>query len=206
MTDNRSVIDQEFPVDHKVFVVAIMRKPDGPEHAFLMVEGRQLDGRTILRRYDLFIDLESTKRKSKIVISEKIVKTNEAKETLGNMLRFDRVYYRAWNISKTKADDLHTAIVNNQLEPPDYQKLGDRATGPKSFSVEGHSCFSWAKEKLHSLDDKRIKLNSYTDFVGASARLCIRGKNDLPWSNIILGVFLVILALLGYAIFHVLKT
>ena len=53
-----STLDQNILIDQDNAVVSILRKPDGKnsEHAFLIVEAISSFGKSVLRRYDLFVD------------------------------------------------------------------------------------------------------------------------------------------------------
>jgi len=175
-----SVFDENIPVDQDNFAVAIMRKPEGtnPEHAFLMVEGRDKQGIGFLRRYDLLLDSESNENKALIYIKpEKKFHPQEAQHVFHNdFLKNEEVYSIAWSITCEQAFELNEDILIDMKSPPNYQVSGDQSIIAKSFSKEGHSCFSWAREKLHNLNDERIRLpGKYSDFIASKTSLHIKG-------------------------------
>ena len=174
------VFDDNIPIDDDNFAVGIMRKPEGKnsEHAFLVVEGRDPSGNTIFRRYDLFIDQNSTEGKALIRIQPDLVcPVGEAKERFANdILNNEEVYNLAWSIDKQQAESLHEDILKDRDNPPVYQVSGDKSLIAKSSSKEGQSCFSWARHKLHNLKDERVRMSEkYSDFIGAKTSLYLTG-------------------------------
>ncbi len=179
-----STLDENIPIDHDNFVVSILRKPnsENSEHAFLIVEAISSFNTMILRRYDLFIDKESAEGKALIYIKpEVIVDAKDAKTALlEDILRGQEVYSISWSITKQQATALHNDILKDKQNPPTYQVSGNTSLVAKSISIEGHSCFTWAREKLHNLEDVRIRLpEKYTDFIAAKTSLYIKGKNHV---------------------------
>ncbi len=177
-----STLDPNIPVDQLNFVVSILRKPnsENPEHAFLMVEAISSFDKLVFRRYDLFIDKDSADRRALIYMKpEVVVDVKDAKTALlEDILRGEEVYSISWSITKQQATALHNDILKDKANPPKYQVSGDASLVAKSSSVEGHSCFTWAREKLHNLEDERIRLpEKYTDFIGAKTSLYIKGAN-----------------------------
>jgi len=178
-----SVIDNNIPVDQDNWVVSIMRKPEGenPEHAFLMVEGQNNFNKTILKRYDLFMDKDSSDKKALIYIRpETVVDTADAKTALlEDLLKGEEVYAVLWSITKAQAKSLHDDILKDKANPPKYQVSGDKSLVAKSSGNEGHSCFTWAREKLHNLNDDRIQLpEKYTDFIATQTSRYIKGNPE----------------------------
>ena len=97
---------------------------------------------------------------------------------LENILNGEEVYSISWSITKQQATALHNDILKDKENPPTYQISGDTSLVAKSLSWEGHSCFSWACEKLHNLKDERIIIpKKYTDFIAAKTSLYIKAKN-----------------------------
>ena len=180
-----SVIDNNIPIDHKNWVIAIMRKPQGdnPEHAFLMVEGETSFGKVILKRYDLFVDENSLSNKVKALIyikPEVVTEQADARTALlDDLLKGEEVYSISWSITRSQAELLHQDILQDKSNPPDYQVSGDKSLVAKSSSNEGHSCFTWAREKLHNLNDPRVQLpEKYTDFIAAKTSRYIKGNPE----------------------------
>jgi len=177
-----SVFDDNIPVDQDNFAVAILRKPDGknPEHAFIMVEGRDKDGSGFLWRYDLFIDSGNKENRALINRIEKKFQLDQAQSVFKKeILKDEEVYGLAWSITYEQAVELNEDILNDQKNPPIYQVSGDKSLIAKSSSNEGHSCFSWAREKLHNLKDERIKLPpKYSDFIASKTSFHIRGGKE----------------------------
>ncbi len=177
-----SVLDPNILIDQHNSVVSILRKPDGAdaEHAFLIVETLNSFGGMVLRRYDLFFDKESAEGKSLIYIKpEVIIDLEDARVALlEDILRGEEVYSISWSITKQQVIGLHNDILRDKANPPRYQISGSTSLIAKSSSAEGHSCFTWAREKLHNLADDRIRLpEKYTDFIAAKTSFYIKGVN-----------------------------
>lgn len=177
-----SVLDANIVIDQENSVVSILRKPNSeqPEHAFLIVEALSSFNQMVFRRYDLFINKESSEGRALIYIKpEVVVDLQDARMTLlENILKREEVYSISWSIIKQQANALHTDILRDKANPPKYQVSGDSSLIAKSSSAEGHSCFTWAREKLHNLEDERIRLpEKYSDFIAAKTSLYIKGTN-----------------------------
>lgn len=152
-----SVIDNNIPVSNAQWVVGIARKPRGknPEHALLLVEGRNSFGQAILRRYDLF-DSDSKPGIATISTKNLNVDSDNAASILDTLLAGDDIYVQSWGITDTQADNLHLDVLQDSKRTFNYQVSGDKSIFAKSTSHEGHSCFSWAREKLLNLNDPRM--------------------------------------------------
>ena len=178
-----SLLNNNFEVTQSVWVVSLLRKPHGsnPEHAFIIVQGSYESGRTLLRRYDLFISSES--KEYDIYIKESNVAQVLSEKTLiQDFLRYEQVQGIHWQLSCEKGEELHQLVKasKDQLNRP-YNMSGDVATAPKTapnsdekshgflssnpvskiigdtiFSPSGHSCFTWAREKLRDLQLEHI--------------------------------------------------
>lgn len=177
-----SVFDHSIMVDAENWVVAILRKPEAenPEHAFLMVEGRNEQNKAVLRRYDLFIDQKKPGHEGLVYIKpDIIVQPTETKEAVKQILNEDMVHGICWSITRQQAESLHQDILEDSKKPIQYQLSGDRSLLAKSNSMEGHSCFTWAREKLHNLKDERIHLDEkYSDFIAAIPSRYLKGESS----------------------------
>jgi hypothetical protein len=177
-----SVFDSNMPVSKEEFVVSILRKPHSsePEQAFLMVEGINVYGKYIIRRYDFTRDAIDTSKAKIIVKPEVISEVNEAESmVVDNILRGEEVFSISWSITKLQAQDLHNDILKDEQSPPIYREKVDLLIPSPSSSLEGESAFSWARKKLHNLQDERISLKEqYADFVNASASHHLKGTAE----------------------------
>lgn len=186
-----STLDPNILIDQHNSVVSILRKPnsENAEHAFLVVEVLSSFDKMVLRRYDLFIDKENAEGKALIYIKpEVILDLQDARITLlEDILKGEEVYSISWSITKQQVIALHNDILRDKANPPKYQISGDASLIAKSTSVEGHSCFTWAREKLHNLADERIRLpEKYTDFIAAKTSFYIKGANHTSGKCVLL--------------------
>ncbi|MEM7361681.1 MAG: hypothetical protein AAF335_01570 [Bacteroidota bacterium] len=176
-----STADSRISISHYIWAVSIMRKPNtyNPDHAFLMVEGITNDGYGIIRRYDLVKKGESG--------FSKIIKKEQASIGIGEMknmfslffLKQDTFYCKTWNIRKEQATSLDQDIVSDTHKEIRYCVSGDKSLLAASMNSSGHSCFTWAREKLHNLEDERIELpEKVTDFLGAKTSFYIGSNGD----------------------------
>lgn len=178
-----SLLDDELEVTQSTWIVSLLRKPAGsnPEHAFIVVEGSREEGRTLLRRYDLFV--EDNVKEYKVHMNELDVAQNLARKALINdMLKNEEVYGKSWQLGSEKADELHEIVNASRREPQRvYNILGDVATAPKTapnskeenincisstpvsallahgiFTAPGHNCFTWARAMLRELELNHI--------------------------------------------------
>lgn len=177
----KSVIDKKLSIKKDQWVVSILRKPNGsnPEHAFLIVEGANSFNQGIIRRYDLFVDRDN-KKKSFINIKEsEWLKSDEREEQLNLFLGGENVYARSWQICEEEAKTLHKNVIGDSTNPPDYQLSGNRSLVAKSSLHEGHSCFTWAREKLLELNNPKIDIEiKIKDFIAAQTSLYIQPSTD----------------------------
>lgn len=180
---NYSVINDGIVVDEDSWVISLLRKPKGtnPEHAFLILEGCNTGGaRTILRRYDFVADRQR-EGKAVIITRNFSVPVADARGTvLGVLLRDEEVYARTWGITRDQAQQLHQDALRDQGTPPDYQVSGNKSIVAKSFDAEGHSCFTWAREKLLNLHDDRMNdiKPKIGDFIAAQTSRYIKGETE----------------------------
>lgn len=166
----KSIINPDFFINKDSWVVSLVRKPEGenPEHAFLIVEGANSFGRGIIKRYDLFMDKDNSP-KAVIVIKESgLLKEAERQNYFNSMLKEEDIVAKTWKITDGQAEQLDTAATNDKKNPPDYQMSGNKSLIAKSHSAEGHSCFTWAREKLLNLNDPNITIEpKLQDFIAA---------------------------------------
>ncbi|MEM7361680.1 MAG: hypothetical protein AAF335_01565 [Bacteroidota bacterium] len=171
-----STANNRITISNNIWAISIMRKPNtyNPDHAFLMVEGITNDGYGIIRRYDLVKKGESgfskiiKKEKKNINISE--MESIFCKE----FLKRNTFCCKTWSIRKRQAASLDQDVVLDINKDIRYCRLGNRSLVAASTNSTGHSCFTWAREKLHNLEDRRIELpEKITDYFGAKTSFYI---------------------------------
>ncbi|MBA8667961.1 hypothetical protein H1Q59_08685 [Holosporaceae bacterium 'Namur'] len=73
------------------------------------------------------------------------------------------LYYKSWNIEREQGEKLHAEILRDVQNPPRYKMSGNENISGHSntgSSKKGHSCFTWAREKLRNMEDPRIDMPS----------------------------------------------
>ena len=158
----RSTACNNLLIDQDRWAVSIMRKPTGqnPEHAFLIVEGITPSGQGILRRYDLFTD-QNKASQGLVKIKEELVAPKDIEKLLKEFLKGESFYCQTWSITRGQAQHLHQDVLADQAKSIPYFILGNKNVFAKSTpapSTQGHNCFTWAREKLHKLNDGAIQL------------------------------------------------
>lgn len=151
-------------------------------HAFLVVEGVDRLGKVFFRRYDFCQD-QMTPIKGIVRINESDyagIDPLAAKPELDNMLRQDEIYSKSWNITKEQGADLRKDVIDDSKNPPNYVIWGSESFSTKIKSIgNGHSCFTWAREKLLKLKDKQITLPmKFSDVILAIPDLYITGNEN----------------------------
>ena len=184
-----SQADNKIPITVNNWAVSIMRKPTSgnPEHAFLIVEGITNNHRGLIRRYDLVIDDERPKF-VEIIDKEIRVKLKDLKNTFyKDFLKQSVFFCKTWSLSLNQAELLHKDIIADQSNDIMYFVSGDKSIMGSFSGIKGHSCFTWAREKLHNLNDKRIQLpEKFSDKIGAKTSFYITDPNKKKDSCIIL--------------------
>lgn len=176
-----SEVDDNFLISYETWVVSIMRKAEvgNTEHAFLMVEGINQFGKSTVRRYDLVIH-DDRKNYSQILILPPDDTQAEVK-TVANLTKGDKCYYQSWIITREQAAQLHKNILRdkdiaNSPEGIRYFVSGDQSLIGKSSLKQGHSCFTWAREKLIEIEDNR---KTFTKNLKPKITDCIAAKTSL---------------------------
>jgi len=179
-----STADSKIPITYDNWVVSLLRKPTGknPDHAFLVIEGVNQMGKGLLVRYDL---VDNEKEQGYALIVSKFlpeIEPNEMKFAFcKELMKQEEVYCKAWSISRQKSLLLFQDIEQDRTKKIKYFISGKNSIFVKSMSIDGHSCFTWAREKLYNLDDERIKKGipeKWTEFIAAKTSFYIRGPND----------------------------
>jgi hypothetical protein len=175
-----SQVDSSLTFDQSRWVVSIVRKPVesgervNPEHAFLILEGANERNELVVRRYDLFIN-EAREGYSLIKYNEVTAGTPSDIQAEFNKLIWKataaplaKLYYKSWNIIPSQVLALHQDIKNDEKNPPKYNISGnENITGASTTTgslARGHSCFTWAREKLRNLKDPRIDSGLESDW------------------------------------------
>lgn len=169
-----SVIDSSKPISSDIWVVSIGCRPQSrqPNHAFILVEGREDNGQALFRRYDFCEDDKNEGSAGKVELKAwPDIDPNQAEQLLfDEIINDDDFASKAWGISKEKAERLHAQIMQTKENPPQYFSSGDRSILGKSLSIEGHNSFTWARKMVTQLDPKRIVMESkWSDYIGSQA-------------------------------------
>lgn len=186
---HRSSVDNKLEISNEQSVISILRKPKGvnPEHAFLILESMNKFGQIIFTRFDLFINGDKKNNKAEIATNIKGPFDREHSEYYLKeiILRGDTICFKAWNISKSKAKLLREEIIKDQMDPPTYQLSGDRTV--LASKNEGHSCFTWAREKLLNLNEAAIIIPpKYSDFIVAKTSFYLVSEEEPKSRNCVL--------------------
>ncbi len=172
-----STVDPRIPITYYHWVVSIMRKPygDNPEHAFLVLEGINKAGKGVLKRYDL---VENRTNPEYADILDRSLDDVDP-EQMGLVFRRDLMkqatfYHQSWSISYEKVQILIEDVDGDKRKRIEYCMSGSESLYAKSSYNNPHSCFTWAREKLHNLEEERIRLpEHWTDFLAAKTSFYI---------------------------------
>jgi len=166
-----------------------------PYHAFLVVKLYNADNNEfIYQRYDLFRpDAENLRLGRSDVLSQgkatigiahnisipaTLSETEHQREFLRLILKNERASGIVFGIQPKHATWLHKEIQKDRHNPPNYLMLGNHSIIASSLGQSGHSCYTWAREKLYALATQfpeelgRIKYEprlqrTLEDFVGS---------------------------------------
>lgn len=174
-TNKISRIDNNLRVTYNSWVVSLLRRKNAanPRHAYLVVEGINQFNLGVLYRYDLFED-QQDKQKAFINIDSKMnIALTDMDEAVELAVRLspenDKLYYLSWQVTRDQAEQLHHNILVDKQSDIEYVILGDKSI---SASRTGHSCFTWAREKLHQLNDSSIQVKeNILDYIVANPQL-----------------------------------
>jgi len=178
-TTTYSTAEPKIPVTYDNWVVSILRKPTGknPDHAFLVIEGINQLGKGLLIKYEL---VDNNKKPGYCLIVSKYLHDISPKEMkmafCRDLMKQEEVLCKAWSISRQKALLLIDDAERDKTQDMKYFVSGKNSIFVKSMSTEGHSCFTWAREKLYNLDDDRIKRDipeKFSEFIAAKTSFYI---------------------------------
>lgn len=180
-TSKSSRIDETQRVTPHSWVVSLLRRKNAanPKHTYLLVEGMQQDGTGVLRRYDLVINQTRQgladiviKRYNNILLSD----MDEATEVLVRMdENDDKLYAKSWSIGHGLAEILDQNVQADTAKQIFYNQLGEDSF---SGSANGHSCLTWAREKLNSLQDGDISIpKKWSDYIVAHPSLYLPAES-----------------------------
>jgi|GEM_PF-2580360 len=182
-----SSAESKLPVTYEHWAISVMRKPYGknPDHAFLVIEGINQFGRGLLLRFDL---VDNEEKPGYALIVDKTFQNIDPKEMktvfCKDLMKQEKVYCKSWSITHTQALSLIQDIQQDKIKMIKYYVSGDKSIFVKSTSNDGHSCFTWAREKLHNLNDERIQLpEKWTDFIAAKTSFYIDAIDNQHQKN-----------------------
>lgn len=166
-TTQPACIDSSFITSHQQWTVSLVRreKAANSQHVFILVQGINQFGTGELRRYDLVV------HKSREGFADIMINARSGAALANLFSAFvalvklgaegDKLYHKTWSISLAEANQLHTAITNEKQGIDSntlviaYYVLGNKSV---SNSVNGESCYSWAKKKLKNLGNPTIDI------------------------------------------------
>ncbi len=155
-----SVVSSKLPILYANWMISLLRKPSGkvPEHVFLLIEGLDQFGKGILGKIEL---VNNKEKDGYALIVEKClhdVSPNDLKNVyLKDIVEHYEVYSKSWSLPRSKVQLLLEDIEKDKQKVFKYAYLGNRSVFTKSSSVQGHNCFTWAREKLFNLNEEKIK-------------------------------------------------
>lgn len=103
-------------------------------------------------------------------------------DIMRDLLNKEGVKGISWLISPQEAENLHQSVLLDKECPPIYHIAGNNAFLPKTLTMSGHNCYTWARDQIFKLniksaqEDERLKL-TLSDLWGARTSLHI---NMLP--------------------------
>jgi hypothetical protein len=176
-----SRIDSTQRITPNSWVVSLLRRKNAanPKHTYILVESIEQDGIGVLRRYDLVID-ETRQELAKVVIKRYGgLDVNEMDEATEALVRLDenddKLYAKSWSIARGLVATLDQNVQADTTKEIMYNQLGEHAY---SGSAEGHSCFTWAREKLNGLHDSDITLpEKWSDYIVAHPSLYLPAES-----------------------------
>lgn len=175
VTSKASRIDTTQRVTPTNWAVSLLRRKNAanPRHTFILVEGIEQDGTGILRRYDLVINEKHHNLADILIKRYDNIELNQMDEFTEALVRLDnnddKLYFISWSITCGLAITLDQNIQADTTKKISYHQLGKDAF---SGSAEGHNCFTWAREKLNSLQDRDICVSEkWSDYIVAHPSL-----------------------------------
>ncbi len=168
-----SAIDRSKIISDKNRVLSLVRKLDGahPEHVFLILEAED-NGKSLIWFID-FVDNQilSEIKNSKVriisfeseLMDQELIFRCEAK--MMDIRKGDRISCTSWHISKNLADNFIKGIKHEEKNPPKFKVFEQQAIPhyDSNFWCRrapiGYDCFTWAKEKIKSLNLPNIKIS-----------------------------------------------
>ena len=157
-----SALDRSKKVDKENFVVSIVRNEDGknPEHVYLVVEGFNKKGMSLLFRAHLVQGDNS--RLSKVLIDKYC---NLSPKELHSRVIFDwfkngELCMLVWQIDSSRVQDLIDIIKADEIGEIEYSSVGNEALINRMTlrrATRTHSCFTWAREMLEVLENPDIE-------------------------------------------------
>lgn len=170
-----SAFDKKLLITQNNWVVTLLRRKNSknPRHTFIVVEGINEAGLGILYRYDLVVNGQREDLAKILTMSRHDIPLSQVREALENLIKLsgddDELYCRSWPLSRQQAAKLDADIEKDKEKQIRYSVLGDYSF---SASKEGHSCFSWAREKINNLQDPSIVVPiMLTDYIVADPSL-----------------------------------
>jgi hypothetical protein len=174
-------IEEEFPVSYEDWIVSILRHPrsDNPDHALLVLVGLNAYGKGIVIKLHLVNDRNNPGRGLILIdLYTDILKKDIETFIKTTLLKQSTFECKSWSISLEQALSLYADAKADREKEIHYRVLGNKSIFVKStHSMLIHNCFTWAREKLHKLNDPTIQLpEKYIDFIGAKTSFYISKK------------------------------
>ncbi len=179
-----SVAEPRIPITYDNWVISIMRKPNGknPDHAFLVIEGINQFGKGLLIRYDL-VDNKS-KPGLALIVDKPLynIEPTQLKVTFcRELMKQETFYHQSWSIPYAQAQALIADVNRDKEKVIEYCVSGSESIFAKSTHTNAHSCFTWAREKLHNLENEKIQLpGNWMDLLVAKTSFYINGSDKEP--------------------------
>jgi len=175
-----STVTCSIPLTKEKWVVSILRHPSSgnPDHAVLVLEGVNQFGKAVIYKYH-FVEDDHQAGKGLVIDKRMVVGIADRKFELAKMLKYGDFVALSWGIQKDQAKRLCEEIKMDKIRPPQYHISGRESFLVRSRSQTAHNCFTWAREKLHNLNDERINLPiKAVDFIGGKISLHLPSNND----------------------------
>ena len=149
----------QFPLEvsnyNHVLVIMRLQKAKNEEHCFLIVETLEQ-----ITRIELLKDKANNSQGYSIIKrADSVVSSVDEKTIMPTLVKTLRLtfpenwVYLACNITTLQLNELFSDIEKDMKSPPKYNVAGDKA----ALNFEGgHSCFSWAREKVLNLKIKEM--------------------------------------------------
>ena len=202
----KSEIDKRISLTQTKWLLSMVRLSgrENPEHVFMILEGVECDHSKIY-----FIDLvrNHLNREDQGLLEENLlqcfakirVKSYDGDDENTSLLfrnqqyrlmdinKNDRVRAQWWEITREKVDLLLKSVdTDRNNEKLRYHVMGKNnftTTSSPSLSINGHSCFSWAKEKINEVVDEslRIQQHSLAVWQDIFPEFCLKSEQNPCW-------------------------